>query len=74
MTKIANDRLALMFKTNKIEDIHQKIIEFNEKLQIKPHLLRKYSKRAEKLITPKIIEILKNSAENKWFKMSVLHL
>ena len=74
LNEIAQQRVATLFNTTNLLEVNHKITEIDERLQEEPLVFKKYTKRAEKLIAPKIIEVLKNSQESKWFRMSFIHL
>ena len=74
LTDIAHRRVSNLFNAPNISDVNNSVLKLNEKLEENPQVFKRYTKRAEKLMAPKIIDLLKNTQENKWFRMSVIHL
>jgi voltage-gated potassium channel len=75
LTKIAGERMNKLFQTENFSEASRKIEIINRKLIADPQAPKKYTKRAEKLIVPKLIETVHQTNNQKqWFKLSLLHL
>lgn len=74
MTSLASERVNYLFKTKNSRDANDIIERISQKILTRPSVSKKYTKRAEKLIAPKLIESSKNPNNSRWIWMSFLHL
>jgi CRP-like cAMP-binding protein len=74
LIQINKQKLVNLFGTSNTTHINDIITELNQKIHNNSNIFRKYNKKAEILIAPKMLGFLNNPVENQWFKMSVIHL
>ena len=75
LTKIATERINKLFHTENYSEARKKIDIIHQKLIADPQMPRKYTKRAEKLIVPKLIKTVHQTNNQKqWIKLSMIHL
>ncbi|CAG9319774.1 unnamed protein product [Blepharisma stoltei] len=74
MQKLAENRIKETFCAESIEEAIAKFDKIAKKISNDPSTAKKYQKRTEKLMAPKISKILSIEPSNRWMNLTLLHM
>ena len=72
LESIVRQRMQKTFNSSDSHDIMKQCKEISSKLQ-EPGSYNKYTKRSEKLMAPKIAEIIAKTSTGKWITLNIVH-
>jgi voltage-gated potassium channel len=71
---LATDRLKHSFSVDSLERVHEKLSKYENSFNNDPEAVQVYMKRAEKLVTEKLISKEKKINKNQWDWLNFIHL
>lgn len=71
---IVKSRMKQTFNANSNEDVSKQVKDISEKIKTAPGSYKKYTKRSEKLMAPKLAELLIQTSSGKWLTLNFVHL
>lgn len=74
LKKILKSRMRQTFRSSRTDEVIKQVRDISEKLTVSPKSYKKYTKRSEKLMAPKIANLLAKTSGGKWITLTTMHL